>query len=632
MKNYSSFFKNRKVKIFIKGIIAIAIILFLNLRLRSILYTIDSGIPVKERMPYLLIICKHVLMNFLSFSLIKFLLYFIICASFFVTFLIFFKNEQIITRINERKNENCLIDSLIQSKMVIGVIFYLTTIVFFSASLSKIININNKITINIILSAFFIIFIEIMTIICLYKVFIRLVHLEVFELINNSLIDCNYSNDSKGKDYHETNKLLFSIFAVMILFVLCLSVDKAFLVTKLNKDQIEFVKLIFQNDHLFILNKIFFRIGEDEKGMLFSAIIQLSSLFITFVGYIIGFINENIYSINIHMILCWKCSAFKMIYHRMATLLIFVLSFFILNSNYLTSIIFVDLYLIWIIVYNVYLVSSICLHVDLDTVIANQMLKDTEEVKKMLRYVSHKSSMKISKRFSDEYLNYYGKSIFLPMNLLNAHRDVNKEEYYQLAYQCFNKYILLINKESQKFEENINKKYQEVEKEYYEISVCFIIKKWIDDYFLKIQSVNKDEFEFLETRFIYKIIYLINSISNGFIRKVILSYLLFNIIQILDSVKYEEFIKEIALKDEEGIINALIIYYAELYPINKSNKDKIFKNGVTHLLSDFDQLNALFKNYLSTSLSTNVSNSFEKAYSDFSYDIEIILKMKGRIQ
>ena len=149
---------------------------------------------------------------------------------------------------------------------------------------------------------------------------------------------------------------------------------------------------------------------------------------------------------------------------------------------------------------------------------------------------------------------------------------------------------------------------------------------------MKIQNVNKDEFEFLETRFIYKIIYLINSISNGFIRKVILSYLLFNIIQILDSIKYEEFIKEIALKDEVGIINALIIYYAELYPIDKSNKDKIFENGVTHLLSDFDQLNALFKNYLSTSLSTNVCNNFEKVYSDFSYDIEIILKMKGRIQ
>ena len=144
MKNCSSFFKNRKVKIFIKVIIAIAIMIFLDLRLRSIIYTINSDIPVKERMSYLLIICKYVLMNFLSFSLIKYLLYFIICASFFVTFLTFFKNEQIINRINERKSENYLIDSLIQSKMAIGVIFCLTTIVFFSASLSKIISINVK--------------------------------------------------------------------------------------------------------------------------------------------------------------------------------------------------------------------------------------------------------------------------------------------------------------------------------------------------------------------------------------------------------------------------------------------------------------------------------------------------------
>ena len=88
--------------------------------------------------------------------------------------------------------------------------------------------------------------------------------------------------------------------------------------------------------------------------------------------------------------------------------------------------------MIWIVVFNIYLVSSVCLHINFDSVIVEQMIQDTKIIKENLNYVLKRVKINRSKKFFDEYLYNYGKSIFLPMNLLNAHRKENKEEYYQL--------------------------------------------------------------------------------------------------------------------------------------------------------------------------------------------------------
>lgn len=611
MKNYFNFCKLKKI-IIMSIIIFCVIVLFLYLRLKQILNIVICPI---NGMTYLGMLIKRVIVNFFSFSLIKFLAYLIIAIAIFDVFLILFFKKKILIKLKEK--EDNLIDFFFKSNTIIKTIVTLTTITFFSTTICKVISENNEITLKLIVLDAFLLFIEITVIIFLYTVFIRLVHLEIFELINNSLIDCVYSHNDL-KNYRVADKTLFMIFTIIILFILCLSIDKAFLVTKLNKEQYKFIKSIFENDGLFVLNKIIFRIGDDEKGMLFSAIIQLSSLFITFVGFIISFINQTIYSINIHMIICWKCNSFKMIYHRMATLVIFMLSFFILNSNYLLSIIFVDLYLIWIVIFNIYLVSSVCLHINFDSVIVEQMIKDTMIVKESLDYVLKKVKINRLKKFFDEYLYNYGKSIFLPMNLLNAHRKENKEEYYQLSCQCLSKYISFINNDCDN--EIVDS---------YEKSIMFIMYKWIDDYFLIINEINNQNIDFSDESYFYKIMDLFNDIKNDFIKRGLISYFLFKVLLVLKYENFKEFINELSLENEE-LITSLIIYYVELYSLDSSQKVKAFNNGLDNLLVLINDVSLLFNYFFIISLCSKLSNSFENIYQNYSNDVNIILIKKGR--
>ena len=611
MKNYSNFCKLKKI-IIMSIIIFCVIVLFLYLRLKQILNNVICPI---NGMTYLGMLIKRVIVNFFSFSLIKFLAYLIIAIAIFDVFLILFFKKKILIKLKEK--EDNLIDFLFKSNTIIKTIVTLTTITFFSTSICKVISENSEITLNLIILDAFLLFVEITVIIFLYTVFIRLVHLEIFELINNSLIDCMYSHNDL-KNYRVADKTLFMIFMIIILFILCLSIDKAFLVTKLNKEQYEFIKIIFENDGLFVLNKIIFRIGDDEKGMLFSAIIQLSSLFITFVGFIISFINQKIYSINIHMIICWKCNSFKLIYHRMATLIIFMLSFFILNSNYLLSIIFVDLYLIWIVVFNIYLVSSVCLHINFDSVIVEQMIQDTKIIKENLNYVLKRVKINRSKKFFDEYLYNYGKSIFLPMNLLNAHRKENKEEYYQLSCQCLSKYISFINNDCDN--EIVDS---------YEKSIMFIMYKWIDDYFLIINELNNQNIDFSDESYFYKIMDLFNDIKNDFIKRGLISYFLFKVLLVLKYDNFKEFINELSFENEE-LISSLIIYYVELYSLDSSQKVKAFNNGLDNLLVLINDVSLLSDYFFIISLCSKLSNSFENIYRNYSNDVNIILIKKGR--
>lgn len=611
MKNYFNFCKLKKI-IIMSIIIFCVIVLFLYLRLKQILNNVICPI---NGITYLGMLIKRVIVNFFSFSLIKFLAYLIIAIAIFDVFLILFFKKKILIKLKEK--EDNLIDFFFKSNTIIKTIVTLTTITVFSTSICKVISENNEITLNLIVLDAFLLFVEIIVIIFLYTVFIRLVHLEIFELINNSLIDCMYSHNDL-KNYRVADKTLFMIFMIIILFILCLSIDKAFLVTKLNKEQYEFIKIIFENDGLFVLNKIIFRIGDDEKGMLFSAIIQLSSLFITFVGFIISFINQKIYSINIHMIICWKCNSFKLIYHRMATLIIFMLSFFILNSNYLLSIIFVDLYLIWIVVFNIYLVSSVCLHINFDSVIVEQMIQDTKIIKENLNYVLKRVKINRSKKFFDEYLYNYGKSIFLPMNLLNAHRKENKEEYYQLSCQCLSKYISFINNDCDN--EIVDS---------YEKSIMFIMYKWIDDYFLIINEINNQNIDFSDESYFYKIMDLFNDIKNDFIKRGLISYFLFKVLLVLKYENFKEFINELSFENEE-LITSLIIYYVELYSLDSSQKVKAFNNGLDNLLVLINDVSLLSDYFFIISLCSKLSNSFENIYRNYSNDVNIILIKKGR--
>ena len=611
MKNYSNFCKLKKI-IIMSIITFCVIVLFLYLRLKQILNNVICPI---NGMTYLGMLIKRVIVNFFSFSLIKFLAYLIIAIAIFDVFLILFFKKKILIKLKEK--EDNLIDFFFKSNTIIKTIVTLTAITFFSTSICKVISENSEITLNLIILDAFLLFVEITVIIFLYTVFIRLVHLEIFELINNSLIDCMYSHNDL-KNYRVADKTLFMIFMIIILFILCLSIDKAFLVTKLNKEQYEFIKIFFKNDGLFVLNKIIFRIGDDEKGMLFSAIIQLSSLFITFVGFIISFINQKIYSINIHMIICWKCNSFKLIYHRMATLIIFMLSFFILNSNYLLSIIFVDLYLIWIVVFNIYLVSSVCLHINFDSVIVEQMIQDTKIIKENLNYVLKRVKINRSKKFFDEYLYNYGKSIFLPMNLLNAHRKENKEEYYQLSCQCLSKYISFINNDCDN--EIVDS---------YEKSIMFIMYKWIDDYFLIINELNNQNIDFSDESYFYKIMDLFNDIKNDFIKRGLISYFLFKVLLVLKYDNFKEFINELSFENEE-LITSLIIYYVELYSLDSSQKVKAFNNGLDNLLVLINDVSLLSDYFFIISLCSKLSNSFENIYRNYSNDVNIILIKKGR--
>lgn len=611
MKNYSNFCKLKKI-IIMSIITFCVIVLFLYLRLKQILNNVICPI---NGMTYLGMLIKRVIVNFFSFSLIKFLAYLIIAIAIFDVFLILFFKKKILIKLKEK--EDNLIDFFFKSNTIIKTIVTLTTITFFSTSICKVISENSEITLNLIILDAFLLFVEITVIIFLYTVFIRLVHLEIFELINNSLIDCMYSHNDL-KNYRVADKTLFMIFMIIILFILCLSIVKAFLVTKLNKEQYEFIKIFFKNDGLFVLNKIIFRIGDDEKGMLFSAIIQLSSLFITFVGFIISFINQKIYSINIHMIICWKCNSFKLIYHRMATLIIFMLSFFILNSNYLLSIIFVDLYLIWIVVFNIYLVSSVCLHINFDSVIVEQMIQDTKIIKENLNYVLKRVKINRSKKFFDEYLYNYGKSIFLPMNLLNAHRKENKEEYYQLSCQCLSKYISFINNDCDN--EIVDS---------YEKSIMFIMYKWIDDYFLIINELNNQNIDFSDESYFYKIMDLFNDIKNDFIKRGLISYFLFKVLLVLKYDNFKEFINELSFENEE-LITSLIIYYVELYSLDSSQKVKAFNNGLDNLLVLINDVSLLSDYFFIISLCSKLSNSFENIYRNYSNDVNIILIKKGR--
>lgn len=611
MKNYSNFCKLKKI-IIMSIITFCVIVLFLYLRLKQILNNVICPI---NGMTYLGMLIKRVIVNFFSFSLIKFLAYLIIAIAIFDVFLILFFKKKILIKLKEK--EDNLIDFFFKSNTIIKTIVTLTTITFFSTSICKVISENSEITLNLIILDAFLLFVEITVIIFLYTVFIRLVHLEIFELINNSLIDCMYSHNDL-KNYRVADKTLFMIFMIIILFILCLSIDKAFLVTKLNKEQYEFIKIFFKNDGLFVLNKIIFRIGDDEKGMLFSAIIQLSSLFITFVGFIISFINQKIYSINIHMIICWKCNSFKLIYHRIATLIIFMLSFFILNSNYLLSIIFVDLYLIWIVVFNIYLVSSVCLHINFDSVIVEQMIQDTKIIKENLNYVLKRVKINRSKKFFDEYLYNYGKSIFLPMNLLNAHRKENKEEYYQLSCQCLSKYISFINNDCDN--EIVDS---------YEKSIMFIMYKWIDDYFLIINELNNQNIDFSDESYFYKIMDLFNDIKNDFIKRGLISYFLFKVLLVLKYDNFKEFINELSFENEE-LITSLIIYYVELYSLDSSQKVKAFNNGLDNLLVLINDVSLLSDYFFIISLCSKLSNSFENIYRNYSNDVNIILIKKGR--
>lgn len=572
-----------------------------------------------DKMTYLLLIIKRIVMNFFLFSLIKFLSYFIICISIFVIILLVYFKKQINEKIAKNKI-NDFVDLLLGSNLLSCIIATLTVIVVMSTSPCIVISEDTIITTQMIFVNITSLLLEIMMIYFLYKLFKKLLHLEVFDLINNSLIECSYLSNNEKIRYNKVDKFFFKIFLILITFVLCLSIDKAFLVTKISSEQYKFIRCIFERDNLFILNKIIFRMGSNEKEMLFSAIIQLSSLFITFVGFIISFINQTIYSINVHMIICWKCNAFKMIYHRMATLVIFVLSFFILNSNYLLSIIFLDVYLLWIIIYNIYLVSSICLHITFDNVIAKKMVDDTDEIYEIIKLVSMEGTIRIAERFSNEYLYYYGKSIFLPMNLLNAHRENNREEYYQLSCQCLSEYILLINKIILGIQKNKIKNFK--------WSVYFVLKKWIDSYFVLLKK--KNEIDFLELRYISKVLDILSSISNDFIRNGIIAYFLFNLIQIIDYKKYEEFKHDFSFKNE-SYINSLMVYFMTLYDdIDGENRKKILRNVYYELLLKIEDCEDLYGYYSLCNFSIKLIKNHTKIYEEYSETVNLILKMKGR--
>lgn len=125
MKNYSNFCKLKKI-IIMSIITFCVIVLFLYLRLKQILNNVICPI---NGMTYLGMLIKRVIVNFFSFSLIKFLAYLIIAIAIFDVFLILFFKKKILIKLKEK--EDNLIDFFFKSNTIIKTIVTLTTITFF---------------------------------------------------------------------------------------------------------------------------------------------------------------------------------------------------------------------------------------------------------------------------------------------------------------------------------------------------------------------------------------------------------------------------------------------------------------------------------------------------------------------
>lgn len=274
-------------------------------------------------------------------------------------------------------------------------------------------------------------------------------------------------------DEKVSTNMIRNVYLICIFFIFLLSVDYTIIMNNLNYEQIDILKKLSDNDNFFIINKFINHvIRQSSKSIMYDTIIQMSSVFITFMGFILSFLTGSIYSINIHTIICWECNQFKLFYHRIVTIMIVIISFFVSSTKYTITIVFLDVYLIWIIIYNIYVISSISLYFNFENIVVRRIEEDLTNICKIINESVRIGITNQTTYFYENYMHIYGKYIFLPMNLLIHHMKKNKDEFYQLSTNILSKYFMSREKIS------------------YDLlkSICFMIDEWSLAYFEQLKD------------------------------------------------------------------------------------------------------------------------------------------------
>lgn len=313
---------------------------------------------------------------------------------------------------------------------------------------------------------FFLIVIELFL---LYKIIIDIVSKQNYNFLKN-IITLTLT-DTLGEKV--STNMIRNVYLICIFFIFLLSVDYTIIMNDLNYGQIDIFKKLSDNDNFFIINKFINHvIRQSSKSIMYDTIIQMSSVFITFMGFILSFLTGSIYSINIHTIICWECNQFKLFYHRIVTIMIVIISFFVSSTKYTITIIFLDVYLIWIIIYNIYVISSISLYFNFVNIVVRRIEEDLINICKIINKSVRESITNQTTQFYENYMHIYGKYVFLPMNLLVHHIKKNKDEFYQLSTNILSKYFLSRKKISCDLFKGI----------------CFVIDEWSSAYFEQLKD------------------------------------------------------------------------------------------------------------------------------------------------
>ena len=313
---------------------------------------------------------------------------------------------------------------------------------------------------------FFLIVIELFL---LYKIIIDIVSKQNYNFLKN-IITLTLT-DTLGEKV--STSMIRNVYLICIFFIFLLSVDYTIIMNDLNYEQIDIFKKLSDNDNFFIINKFINHvIRQSSKSIMYDTIIQMSSVFITFMGFILSFLTGSIYSINIHTIICWECNQFKLFYHRIVTIMIVIISFFVSSTKYTITIVFLDVYLIWIIIYNIYVISSISLYFNFVNIVVRRIEEDLINICKIINESVKEGITNQTTQFYENYMHIYGKYVFLPMNLLVHHIKKNKDEFYQLSTNILSKYFLSREKISRDSFKGI----------------CFVIDEWSSAYFEQLKD------------------------------------------------------------------------------------------------------------------------------------------------
>lgn len=371
-----------------------------------------------------------------------------------------------------------------------------------------------------------------------------LIFSDKIELKNILILDNNNQNEK-----NRFISLYSIIYLLIIIFIIFISID--YTLVNLTNGQKKILIDLFLDDRFFVIGKLILHVKDlSSKELMYNTILQLSSVFITFMGFIMGFLSQSIYSINIHMIINWKYNQIMMLYYRMSTIVIVILSFFISNSRYTFTMLYLDIYMIWIILYNLYIISSIFFQSSLTNIFYKRVILDMESIRVICDKVETNLALDKNTFFYQEYLKCNGKSIFLPLSLLMQHINVNKDEGYQMILVTLTKTIVSLPFE---IKENI-------------ILIVFVLERMILSFFDNIEKNINGQciIDDIDIMFLIDILNIINenfgeiNVNSLSVKSIIIGFILCNIAKKIDNTS---FLKIISTYNQNRIgVNATIFF------------------------------------------------------------------------